>query len=557
LKFAINKYLNKIYDIVLKNKNKNMERRWLKECFVENQFVEEINKEIFNWELTDIIEVTYTYKNLWNWKLLNEAIFYRLTWEKPLVISESDNIIVRNQKINNHIQKVYKSALNKLQIKKQKIAEFKDILAAQWNLSPRMQILKGTLDYVEWIIDLTLTWLPFEWEKMWIPHWLSDEEITQRVQTLEDIESKLFWWNVRDNQFEIHWSIKMLEKDLRKWKQNLTPEELKRFKWYISMLRSLADKDYEKTPSQRSKKNSTEQYKKLLWKKVAREDYVRIFELVFEIYWINKPVIVKEWLSSIYDSDEWLLIPAGKADETRTLYNVIQLIKHEIESHYINLVNNKKVLWDFKWGKNLDKEEWLATIAETIWEIPSIESLRSIWLAIPAILMWEILDWEEFKDFYTLYYKVLWSSANANAMLLRRKRNYPMKYKWVQHKDTTYSRWKRQIADFIAGWWDLHDLYLWKVGLQDLEAAKQIVNWEWIKLKYPILIWEILFFLLTEKKEKRSKWKYKWTNLKKDFLAYIKKRYPFEIPTEWVEDLNKDNKKRLIEILNLLEKPQK
>lgn len=515
-----------------------MEKRRLTEWFDESKFVEEINKEIFNWELTDIIEVTYTYKDLWEWKLLNETIFWKFAWEEW----------------NLNAQEIYTKTLSKLQIKKQKIAEFKEILSQQWDLSPRMKILKWTLDYVWWIVDLTITWLPFEWEKMWIPHWLSEQQISQRVQQLEEIEANLFWGNVRDNQFEIHWSIKMLEKDLRKWKQNLTPEELKRFKWYITTLKGLADKDYEKTPTQRARKNSTDQYKKLLWKKVSREDYVRIFELVLEIYWIDKPVIVREWLSSIYDSDEWLLIPAGKADETRSLYNVLQLIKHEIESHYINLVNNEKVLWSFKWGKNLDKEEWLATIAETIWEIPSIESLRSIWLAIPAILLWELLNWEEFKDFYTLYYKVLWSSASVNAMLLRRKRNYPMNYKWVQHKDTTYSRWKRQIADFIAWWWDLHDLFVWKVGLQDIETAKQIINWEWIKLKYPILIWEILFFLLTEKKIKKSKWQYKWRNIKRDFLAYIKRRYPFQIPTEWVEQLNTTNKRKIIEILNLLEK---
>jgi hypothetical protein len=38
----------------------------------------------------------------------------------------------------------------------------------------------------------------------------------------------------------------------------------------------------------------------MLDKLISREDYIKIFQLVFEIYGINKPIIVDE-RSSIYD----------------------------------------------------------------------------------------------------------------------------------------------------------------------------------------------------------------------------------------------------------------
>lgn len=69
--------------------------RWIKEIklikiemknhanFGENSLIESINRDLFNWELNDIIEVTYAYANLDNWKSVNKTLFWELIWNSP------------------------------------------------------------------------------------------------------------------------------------------------------------------------------------------------------------------------------------------------------------------------------------------------------------------------------------------------------------------------------------------------------------------------------------------------------------------------------------------
>jgi hypothetical protein len=201
-------------------------------------------------------------------------------------------------------------------------------------------------------------------------------------------------------------------------------------------------------------------------------------------------------------------------------------------------------LGKFRWANNLSREEWLAMTAEAFLKWENLEDIE-VWWAIPDILMGEILLWEEYRDFHNLLSK-LKDTKNAQGVFLRRKRNYPLYYKWVQHKDTSYNRWQHQIINFINSGWNIKDLYLWKVSFEDIGKTKEIVSGENIKLIYPLLVWELLQYVIL------------WQELKEDkFWNYIELKYPFlnirqEIVNKTVERLTFSMKRKIVQILQLL-----
>lgn len=96
--------------------------------FDENNFIEKVNKSIFDWSLSNIIEVTYAYEDLWNWKHLNKTLFEVLIWEKY-----ENNISYLNWRVT-----------MELYSKKDLVNSFIDFLNSQSNLSEKMLILKWT-----------------------------------------------------------------------------------------------------------------------------------------------------------------------------------------------------------------------------------------------------------------------------------------------------------------------------------------------------------------------------------------------------------------------------
>lgn len=46
-----------------------------------DRLLEDLNRDIFNKELSDIIEVTYAYADLWEGKFLNKTLFWTFLWK--------------------------------------------------------------------------------------------------------------------------------------------------------------------------------------------------------------------------------------------------------------------------------------------------------------------------------------------------------------------------------------------------------------------------------------------------------------------------------------------
>lgn len=504
--------------------------------------LEEMNKDIFNQEMADIVEVTYAYADLWNWVFLNKTLFWTFLWK---TYGGKDKQEEKRfwEELSINIAEIFTQTKSKLLHKKSLVINYKELLQPLLKENnPRIQILLWSLDYVSNILDLTLAWLPFEAQKAWISYNFSGEEIEKRVNHLEEIETKLFGWNVSENEYEVQWSYNNLSDLFQTKKEKLTSEEHKRFSEYLQTLKQIFPYiiDTKESLEKVAQKNEKSE---ILNQEISRENYVKILKLALEIYGIEKPVIIEE-RSSIYDGEDYLGIPESEAYKTLKIQRILELIQHEIETHYIIEKNNTQTLGKFRWAKNLQREEWLAMTAEAFLQWKNLEDVDVSW-AIPDLLMWEILWWEEYKDFHILLSK-LKGAKNASALFLRRKRNYPLHYKWVQHKDTSYNRGQHKIVDFIKWWWSVKDLYLWKVSFEDLEKTKEIMQKENIKLMYPLLIWELLQYVVL------------WNKLhENEFWIFIEKKYPFlnmreEIANNSIEKLSFWVKRKVIQILQLI-----
>lgn len=392
-------------------------------------------------------------------------------------------------------------------------------------------------------MQLTILGLPFEAQKAWLDSELSQDQIEYKVQMIEEIESYLFGGNIIWNKTEAKDCYKYLFNLFSKENWILSNWEKYRFNSYLESLKVFIWDNEDLNIA--GKPPISLEDSPLIDKLVDRSDYVEIFKLVFQIYWINKPIIIDE-RSSIYDREDALFIPSSQAYETLKLQRVLQLIQHEIETHYIIQDNNEKLLWNFRWWNNLLREEWVAMVSEWLlfWK-----ELTDFWVSkrFPMIFAWEMLCWEEYLDFVKLLCKMNWES-NIEWIYLRRKRNYPLNYRWVQHKDTTYSRWIQKVIEYIREWNDLKDLFIGKLSFEDLNLGKNIAVQNSIKLKYPIFIWELILFVLN------------WNKLSKSsFQNYLKNKYPFVFEQIWDEvlklnELSFSNKKKLVEILKILGK---
>lgn len=95
---------------------------------------------------------------------------------------------------------------------------------------------------------------------------------------------------------------------------------------------------------------------KVFQTQIGRDDYVKIFNLVFEIYKLPQRAKVTG-VSSIYDGEKFLEIPDRSLYKTKTLKSILQLMLHEIMAHTVNLENTKRRLGEFRGANNLEKEE--------------------------------------------------------------------------------------------------------------------------------------------------------------------------------------------------------
>ena len=490
--------------------------------------VNRLKETIFNSKMVDIFELTFAYDTK-DGKFFNRTLFKDFAW----------------MSITSTKEELYSKTNQLLHIKKNYIQQARNDLLRLPKIEWKSDILLWTLDYIEKIIDLTILGLPFEIEKIGHSLTLSPQKIEERTQKMETIEKDLFGGNIRENPLEVTNSYRSLKTKIEKKLPTMTEDQKKICERLLNSIKqSPSFLDIEWAFKNREKDTRTENYKKvfeenkaLFQKKIDKNDYIRIFELVFAMYGITKTIKIDK-RSSIYDGDDALYIPNSKDYDFLSLDKILKIIQHEIERHMLSIENNEENIWWFRWGNNLFIEEGSAMILEWTLEWKSISEYGWISAGLTNILAGELLDGDEYKEYI---YAGLYSKKDPEGTILRRKRLYPLHQRGVQHKDTVYTRWPKAVIEYLTQWWNAKDLYAWRLQAKDIAKVSEKKN-----IKYPKLVSEVIMQKLINKKINDSEFK--------DFIAGKYNFLTEDIIKDKMNDFTADQKKKLIEILNIIRK---
>ncbi len=489
--------------------------------------IEDINKNIYNWELTEIFEVTYSYKKHWE-NNFNITLFSDFLWEKIEEINLNNKEVLLNlgKKTN------YK-VLEKQELIKKYIKEINNV-EKKWEEEKIIsELLIWSLNYALKILEITKLWLVFELEKAWINNNLDLEKKQEIIEKIKLLEKDIFDWEIKNNPREVILAYEFLRDRYEKNKDKLEDIEQKEYLNFLHKAEEYLPEDYSYFPKIKEEKIEKNVNKEFLSKKIPREKYVQILQDVFDLLKLDIDVKIEErW--SIYDWEYHLWIPKNEKYNFLTIKRILELISHEIEAHTVNLRNNQKLIWYFRSAANLEKEEWLAIVMENLlnWK-----KLEEIWVPqhFPKVFMWEILTWTELKRFLDLNNKIHPDTGHAGRFL-RLKRNYDLSLPWVQHKDTSYWRWALKIVNLlqkIKSWEEknieVRDLFLAKVWFKDILKAKKLMQLRWLEyndLTMPLFIWELVKYLFKiEENNKNSRVKKEISQ--EDFIKKLKKKYDF------------------------------
>lgn len=150
-----------------------------------------------------------------------------------------------------------------------------------------------------------------------------------------------------------------------------------------------------------------------------------------------------------------------------------------------------------------------------------------------------------------IYYKMVmkkWTpdeiiEKEAKDRTLRVKRFVSFKQKWANRKDVSYTRWQKQIVEYLQNLddreiWDfISNFYFSKLALWDIwlvQEFRESLGIDEKELKYPLWIWKILYKKLLWEKIFLQKLQ------TEDFRFRVIDKIPFNV------------KRKIIEILNLI-----
>ena len=178
--------------------------------------------------------------------------------------------------------------------------------------------------------------LIFEAEKAGYKHAHDDVWRRARTQEVQALDAKLFGGLVSTNKQECADIRQRMNSELLRKKDMISNTDA------IKMRGCFDIKD---TPATYTKQP---QGPDILNKQITREVYMQIFEDVLDIYNIDTSVQLSETIGSIYDGEDALYIPNSKEYTHLSIKRVIELIAHEIETHYIIQANNSRTLRTFR-----------------------------------------------------------------------------------------------------------------------------------------------------------------------------------------------------------------
>jgi len=494
------------------------------------------NVYVFHGDLEKIIEVTYSYRELEDWNILNETLF-----EEYLGLSYPEydiEYLWRRYRYKIRVQIVLiDDILKKLQ----------KIQVCSRAESLRRWIFIESLEYVKNILEISVLANPFEMEKAWCKHRLTKAKIQKIIKDIEKKEKLAFGRKVIEKSSEFSSCYNFIVRNHESKKATLSPHDKRNMKKYLKIIKWSSQCELVETPKITKKQLRAS----FLKTKIHRKDYRKIFDAVCELYSLPQRTKITN-AGSIYDGDDYLEIPRAESFKFFQLERILKLLTHEIESHFINSYNSKILLWSFRWAKNLPKEEGLAMFMERIFLWYTHENMDSIVDVFFTIMAWEALEGEDFESFMRIMWKEYKCKVDYLTTIRRAKRNYSFEYAWVQHKDVVYFRGLMEMIRYLKSWNAFSKLFLWKIGYHDVDNMHDIYQASERKaeLVFPIFISDLLYYYL-ENKTKDSNFILDIP----EYYLYLKKKYWFLDLESFciVEHMNKKDKK-IEKILKLVEK---
>ena len=535
-----------------------------------------LDEKIWFWqEMRKIAEVTYSYTNInpeTKEKLsinekevnLNTTIFMSL-WELDLYNFSNSNDEEKIKLIKKSSKIVRKKINNKINEINNSIEEIKSLFKNNHltiNERLKIEILFDSLIEKKDLLNYCLNWLLYEEEKAWVKINQNQRQRKKIDSKQKKLDKKLFWWEIKENPKEVDLCLDYIIEKLEENNNKLNNEEYNRFLWYIEKVKKYASKWY----SYEKKQRPINQIQELEKYTLSQKDYILWFNLFIEAFWkMDFNVETNPFVKSISDWPRWFQIPNSEKFAEFTIPRFLWLNQHENETHNISEYNSQNIIWSIRWKDSTTKDEWVAILMENMlkyWEqifkkdekswkyIFDLEKLQFNSNFV-KILFWEVLENEELLDFLELSNKIDPDILSPIDRYFRLKRSND---KWVQHKDTTYTRWLRIAANKVniyilsdwKEWIDFYSLFNSKVWFQDIKKVNQIKENENIETINPMFLFDIIYFSI----KSRLSWDFDINT--ENLLNYLNKKYPIlDFTQDIIKDISRETLKSISWIISL------
>ena len=250
----------------------------------------------------------------------------------------------------------------------------------------KTQIEREWIDYMINTIEMAKIAVPIELEKAKTEPILRDEERILEIQKMDTMQTKIYGEKLNDNLPEILLTLKLMRKEWYNGKYHLSEQEQRE---YISIYWNILWELNRKFPNNVFEVleysdvayicpilDEIEQSNKI---QIPRVTYMRLWQLYIKANWLKQKVIDSPNASSIFDGPKTLEIPTSSWYDTMSLFDVISLMVHEINVHYINQKISEDNGFYIRWANNLEKEEWLAVLLEWLLKWKSLDWLKNAW----------------------------------------------------------------------------------------------------------------------------------------------------------------------------------
>lgn len=415
-------------------------------------------------------------------------------------------------------------------------------------------LMESTIQSYITRVEIAKTGLVFELEKAGFDTKLSEDEKNQKIAHIETLQLQEFGADVSTSWVATEQVLYKMRANFAKHQHILSDAERAEFAELYQEMREFA---CQKFPGHTipeltnfvEEKPKRDDLADLSDIHIPRENYIKIFQVAIDMMHLPQKVEINENLSSIFDGAKTLGIPASKAYETLSLARVLELISHEIRTHYVNQRNGERFANGARSAGDIEKEEGLAMMMEGLLRGYTLDEIsrQKRGVSETRILACEAFrgNGQKYRDFVHILAKLNTGkdTGDTNEALLRRScRNLPFGY--TQKKDLSYGLGLEKTIDYLHRGGDIKKLFSGKFGLADIESG--LVNFaDNSEMLFPFFIEDSIIFYQKNKKINHE-----------EFVQFLREKYAnilTETDFEKIEKLAFSYKRKIIQILRLLD----